>query len=268
MIKTVETNSFSMDYAAFGHGEKTLVILPGLSVQSVMGSADAIAEAYDLFTEDYAVYMFDRRKELPGAYSVRDMARDTAEAVRALGLDRISLMGVSQGGMIAMDMAIRYPELVEKLALGSTSACVTEEQYQTMDAWVRLARSGDAEALYLAFGEALYPKEMFKESSELLIEAAKTVTAGELERFIILAEGAKGFDVSDDLERISCPVLLIGSVDDQVLGADASKQIAERLGGRPGFELYMYDGFGHAAYDTAPDYKERVLDFLTQVAEE
>ena len=124
--------------------------------------------------------------------------------------------------MIAMDMAIRYPELVEKLALGSTSACVTEEQYQTMDAWVRLARSGDAEALYLAFGEALYPKEMFKESSELLIEAAKTVTAGELERFIILAEGAKGFDVSDDLERISCPVLLIGSLDDGVLGADAT----------------------------------------------
>ena len=27
---------------------------------------------------------------------------------------------------------------------------------------------------------------------------------------------------------------------------------------------HMYDGYGHAAYDTAPDYKERVLGFLAQ----
>ena len=261
-IETVETDSFSMDYVTFGNGDKSLVILPGLSVQSVMGSADAIAEAYDLFTEDYTVYLFDRRKELPDAYSVQDMARDTAEAIKALGLDQVSLMGVSQGGMIAMDIAIRYPELVEKLVLGSTSACVTEDQYKTMDAWVQLAKSGDAEGLYLAFGEALYPEEMFEESSELLIEAAKTVTSEELGRFIVLAEGTKGFDVSDELEKISCPVLLIGSMDDRVLGADATGQIAERLEGRSDFELYMYDGYGHAAYDTAPDYKERVLGFL------
>ena len=262
-VETVETDSFSMDYVRFGHGEKTLVILPGLSVQSVMGSADAIAEAYELFTEDYTVYLFDRRKELPDAYSVYDMARDTAEAIQALGLESVSLMGVSQGGMMAMDIAIRNPELVDKLVLGSASARVTEEQYETMDAWAQLARDGDAEGLYLAFGEALYPEEMFKESREMLIEAAKTVTDGELERFILLSEAAQGFDVSDELEQISCPVLLIGSLDDRVLGADATAQIAERLEGKSDFELYMYDGYGHAAYDTAPDYKERVLGFLT-----
>ena len=267
-VETVEADSFSMDYVRFGHGEKTLVILPGLSVQSVMGSADAIAEAYDLFTEDYTVYLFDRRKDLPDAYSVYDMARDTAEAIRALGLEPVSLMGVSQGGMIAMDITIRNPGLVEKLVLGSTSACVTEEQYETMGAWVRLAEDGNAEGLYLAFGEALYPVEMFDESAELLVEAAKTVTAEELERFIVLAEGTRGFDVYDELEKISCPVLLIGSLDDGVLGADATTQIAERLDSLSNFELYMYDGYGHAAYDTAPDYKERVLDFLRPGAEE
>ena len=201
-----------------------------------------------------------------GANSVHDMARDTAEAMEALDLDHISLMGVSQGGMIAMEIALRHPELVEKLVLGSTSACVTEEQYQTIGEWVRLAKTGDAEGLYLAFGEALYPEAMFDASKELLIETAKTVTAGELERFIVLAEGAKGFDVSDELEKLSCPVLLIGSMDDHVLGADATEQIAERLEGRPDFALYMYDGYGHAAYDTAPDYKERISAFLSTVS--
>ena len=66
----------------------------------------------------------------------------------------------------------------------------------------------------------------------------------------------------NDLKEITCPTLAIGSSDDQVLGADATLQIAERLGARPDFQLHMYDGYGHAAYDTAPDYKERLLRFL------
>ena len=37
---------------------------------------------------------------------------------------------------------------------------------------------------------------------------------------------------------------------------------AKALGGRDGFELCYYDGFGHAAYDTAPDYKARIMAFL------
>ena len=267
-VGTVETDSFSMDYVRFGQGEKTLVILPGISVQSVMGSADAIAEAYRLFTEDYTVYLFDRRKELPDLYSIYDMAQDTADAIRALELGSVSLMGVSQGGMIAMDIAISNPELVEKLVLGSTSACILDEQYQTIDAWVRLAKSGDAEGLYLAFGKAVYPEEIYKQSEELLIETAKTVTDEDLARFIIISEGTKDFDISDDLEKISCPVLLIGSKDDGVLGADATMQIAKRLHGKQDFEFYMYDGYGHAAYDTAPDYKERVLDFLASGSED
>ena len=57
---------------------------------------------------------------------------------------------------------------------------------------------------------------------------------------------------------------MIGSKDDRVLGAEASEQIAENLKGREDVVLYMYDGFGHAAYDTAPDYKERILDFLNE----
>lgn len=261
-VETVETDAFSMDYFRFGKGGKTLVILPGLSVQSVMGSADAVAEAYQLLTDDFTIYLFDRRKELPASYSVYEMAQDTTEAMRALGLEDIYLMGVSQGGMMAMEIAIEAPELVHALVLGSTSACVTEDQYRAIGEWVQLARDGKATELYLAFGEALYPEEIFEQSQELLAEAAKTVTDEELERFVVLVEGTKGFDVLEDLERIACPVLLLGSMDDRVLGAEASAQIAERLEGRADFEFYMYDGYGHAAYDTAPDYKARILRFF------
>ncbi len=262
-IETVTTDDFSMEYYKFGHGDEAFVIIPGLSVQSVMGFASAVEDAYQALADDYTVYLVDRRNDLPENYSVHDMAEDTAEALKAIGLDEANLFGASQGGMMAMDMAINHPELVKNLILGSTAPCLDEEHYDTIDNWINLAKAGDREGLYLAFGEAVYPKEVFEQSRDLLVAAAETVTDEDLERFTILAEGMDGFDVTDKLEGIDCPVLVLGSNEDQVVGGEASEKIAEIL--KDGdCTLYMYDGYGHAAYDTAPDYKERILDFLKE----
>lgn len=263
-IETVKTDSFEMDYFKFGSGDKVLVILPGLSVQSVMPSAQAVADSYSMFADDYTVYLFDRRKDPPETYSVYDMARDTAAAFEELGLAKADIFGASQGGMIAMDIAIEHPELVNKLVLGSTAASISDKGYETMDKWVQLAKAGDAEGLYLGFGQMIYPEETFEQYKDTLIAVAKTVTDEELAHFVINAQGIKGFDVLDDLDRIECPVLLLGSEDDNVLGAEASEQIAERLESHEGFEMHMYNGYGHAAYDLAPDYKERMYNFLTK----
>ncbi len=263
VIETVRTERFSMDYFRFGKGGKTLVILPGLSVQSVMGAADAIAAAYQTLAERYTIYVFDRRADLPAVYTVHDMAQDTAEAFRALGLEKVCLFGASQGGMIALALAIEHPELVDRMVLGSTSAHVREEQYRVIEGWVRLARAGDREGLYLAFAEAIYPPDVFGQYRASLIAAAETVTDRDLERFVILAEGVRGFDVVSELNRIKCPVLAIGVFEDGVLDSDATMEIAEKLDGRPDFRLYLYAGYGHAAFDTAPDYRQRILDFLS-----
>lgn len=261
-IKTIHSANFSMDYFHFGHGEKTLVILPGLSVQSVMGAADAIAEAYRPIEDKFTVYVFDRRSDLPAAYSVREMARDTAEAFRALGLKQVCLFGASQGGMIALVLAIEYPELVGKMVLGSTSAHVQEAQYRVPEEWIRLAKAGDRAGLYLAFGREIYPSAVFEQYKDALLAAAGTVTDRDLERFVILAEGMKDFDVVKDLDRIQCPVLAIGVFEDGVLDSDATMEIAEKLDVNPNFRLFMYTGYGHAAFDTAPDYKQRILRFF------
>ena len=261
-VETIHTENCSMRYVRFGTGDKAFVILPGLSVQSVMGSADAVAESYAAFAEEYTVYLFDRREDLPGSYSVYDMGRDTADAIKALGLKDVYLFGASQGGMIALVIAIEYPELVHKLVLGSSSAHVGPQQYAVLQEWVRMAEEKDREGLYLEFGKELYPPELFEQSRDLLVKLAQGVTDEDLRRFIILAKGTEGFDVVSDLEKISCPVLAIGVYEDAVLDSDATMEIAEKLDERGNFKLYMYIGYGHAAFDTAPDYKDRMLSFF------
>ena len=262
-IGTVPTDDFSMQYLRFGKGTQTFVILPGLSVQSVMGSAAAVRDAYAPLADACTIYLLEPRTDLPDRYTIADMADDAAAALEALGLQNVCLFGVSQGGMIAMETAICYPDLVHKLILGSTAARETETLAQTLETWVELAARADAEALYLAFGEALYSQEVFEQSRDLLTETAKTVTEQDLQRFVALASTIHGFDAVQELAAVSCPVLVIGDSDDRVLGNGASQQIAELLQGHTEVTLYMYEGYGHAVYDTAPDYKDRLLQFLS-----
>ena len=251
-----------MRYFQFGTGPKTMVILPGLSVQSVMNAADAVAGAYKPMAEDFTVTVFDRREELPASYSVREMARDTAEAIRTLRLCDLYLFGASQGGMIALELAAGYPQLVRKLALGSTAARMGEAQCRTLNGWVALAERNDAPGLFLDFGARLYPDRFFQLCRPALAAAAQTVTEAELARFVTLAQGAKGFDVTDRLNDIQCPVLVLGAADDAVLGPDAARELLKYRTKQPPFEFYLYDGYGHAAFDTAPDYKKRLLRFF------
>lgn len=263
-IERVECQDFAMEFFRFGTGARTLVILPGLSVQSVMGSAEAVAQAYDALAQDYTIYLFDRRETLPDVYGVEEMGRDTAEAMKALGLKDVYLFGASQGGMMALVIAIEYPELVKKLVLGSTSAHVLPEQFRSIERWIALAEANDPVGLYLSFGEKIYPPAVFRQFRDALIAAGKTVTAEELRRFVILARGIEGFDVSSRVAEIRCPVLAIGVLEDEVLDSDATMEIAEKLDLKPDFRLYLYTGYGHAAFDTAPDYRERIRKFFEE----
>ncbi len=263
-VGTVRTDTFTMDYLQFGKGDPAFVILPGLSIQSVMGAAEAVVAEYASIAEHFSIYLFDRRKDLPVSYSVKEMAEDTAEAMAALGLKDTYLFGASQGGMMAMVIAIEHPELVRKLVLGSTSSHVWDHQYQVLDRWVAMAQSGDRKALYLEFGEKIYPPAVFQQFRDVLAETAETVTDNDLKRFVILAEGTRGFNITKDLVRIKCPVLAIGVFEDAVLDSDATMEIAEILDERKDFKLYMYIGFGHAAFDTAPDYRDRIMQFLIE----
>ena len=52
--------------------------------------------------------------------------------------------------------------------------------------------------------------------------------------------------------------LVLGGVDDKIVTANASVELAQKLG----CELHMYDGLGHSAYEEAPDFDKRVKCFF------
>lgn len=258
----VKKDRIEMEYCRFGTGGRIFVILPGLSIRSVMLAKDVIESGYALFKDDFTTYVFDRNRIISDNYSIYDMADDTAAVMKELGLKDACVFGASQGGMIAMAMAIRHPELVGKLVLGSTSAHVKPFQREVLDRWVELAEKKDREGLYQEYGREIYPPDIYEQYKDAFSTMSKDVTDEELERFIVFAKSVYSYDVSADLKKIDCPVLALGVYEDPVLDSDATMEIAENLDDRPDFSLYMYRGYGHAAFDTAPDYKNRIYDFL------
>lgn len=259
-IRTVSTSRFEMEYISFGRGEKTLVVIPGLGVHSVLPQKETIAKSYSPFTDLYTVYLFDRVKELRPGYHVDDMAEDTAEAMKLLGLKGVHMIGFSQGGMIGMRIAGDYPELVDRLILGSTSAFLCDDSRKHFIEWSEIARSGDIRKLNHEMFSRIYSEEYLKKYAGAFSVLEGMGTRDEMDRLIVQSDACLFHDTRDSLKKIKCPVFVLCSRQDRVFPASDSEYISSTLG----CPLYVYEGYGHAVYDEAPDFKARMLGFLTE----
>lgn len=260
-VNTVAADRVSMRYMRFGKGEKTMVILPGLSPFHVTDSADAVAAGFASFTEEYTVYLFDVRDDVPEGYTMQQMAEDTVSVFTALGLRDIDLYGVSMGGMVSVYIAGEYPELVDSLVLASTSCRSSATACEVLGEWVRLADAGDRMGLAVHGAEHVYSAATCDAYGDALYAGYDTLTGDALVRFSRSASAILDFDFTAQAEKITCPVLVLGSEGDEALGTEAVRELAERTGA----ELYLYDAcYGHAVYDEAPDFRDRILAFFSR----
>ena len=260
-IEQININNLRMKYFRFGNGKKIFVIIPGLSVQSIMISSQEIVKRYSILKDEFTCYVFDRKDNVTFPYTNKDISNDMVLAIKELGLQNIYVFGASQGGMIAMQMAIDNPNLINKMILGSTSARIDNFENIVISEWIDLAQKKEKELLYDSFAKHIYPANIYDKYKDVFRKVSKMVTDEELLRFIILAKGIEGFDILDYLYKIKCSTLVIGSKDDDVLGVKASLDIYDKIKVNPNNQLYLYDGYGHDAYDTAPDYIDRIKDF-------
>lgn len=258
-IKTVKTERFEMDYFVFGEGKKNFVMIPGVSMEPVSKSAAAVADAYDMFGKDFTVYVFDRAKVIGDKYSIEEMAEDTAEAMRLAGIKDAYILGASQGGMILLCIARDYPELVNRGILASTAARPSEQGVAVLTLWRDIARAGDVKGLNREMFCKLYTPEYMAEYKDAFAMLEEQGNAENVRKLGVLCDACLGFDVFDSLERIKCPMLVIGAENDEVFPAEvSSREMAEKLN----CELYIYEKYCHAVYDEAPDYKDRIMAFF------
>lgn len=254
----IKINNTTMDYVAFGNGTKPLVIIPGLSLNRVKGAGMSLAYMYRIFVKEYRVYVFDRKEVIAEGYTVKEIAEDTAYVMKELGISKAYVLGVSQGGMIAQYLAINYPELVEKLVLGVTLSRQNETVKNAVETWIQFAKNNDMESFIEDMLLKMYSTGYIRKYRMLIPLMTKMSKKADLKRFIILAKACLTCNTYEELHRITCPVLVLGGKQDKVVTGEASEEIAEKIK----CEIYMYERLGHAAYEEAKDFNERIYKFL------
>ena len=257
----VSIDGTTMDYIRFGTGRRTLILLPGLGdgLRTVRGTALPMAVLYRAFARTFTVYCFSRKNALPEGCTTRDMARDLALAMDALGIKKAHLFGVSMGGMIAQHFAADFPDRVEKLVLAVTCPRPNPILTESVEEWISLARQGDAAGFMESNVRRIYSDAYYRKNRWLTPLVGALTKPKSYDRFLRQARACLTHDASDRLGAIQASTLVIGGAKDRALGVQASLDLAFAISGAG---LKIYPDWGHGVYEEAPDFNETVLEFL------
>ena len=225
---------------------------------------EALAEGRPVFTFDYrGVGASDGDAPL----SVSSMADDMLEAIHALGLDTIDVMGFSLGGFVAQDMILKRPELLRRLILtGTGPAGGTGIEKVGSVSWPLIVKgmlTFRDPKMFLFFTASKPSRHAAKAFlARLKVRKADRDAAVTPKVFLrqLKAITAWGTQPPQDLGVIRQPVLIANGDHDITVPSENSRDLARRI---PGAELVLYPDAGHGGiFQYHELFADRAIAFL------
>lgn len=130
---------------------------------------------------------------------------------------------------------------------------------RTVNDWIHITEQNNMKRLITDMAEKMYSDIYVKRYKPFMSLLAVLQKPKNVPRFIALAKACLSCKAYDELDKIQCPVFVIGGMQDKVVSGEASLEIAKKLG----CEIFMYDDLGHAAYEEAKDFNQRVYNFYS-----
>ena len=179
-------------------------------------------------------------------YSLSDMADDAVGVLDALGIDSAHIVGASMGGMIAQQVAIRYPDRTRSLCSimamprfitgdPEVTAVLMAEDPGTREG--RIENGVDGSRL-LTGGGFPFDEERSRATAEATIDRAGHPEGTARQMAAILADG----DRTEALRRVTAPTVVVHGTSDRLVLPQGAEETAAAV---PGAELVWIDGMGH-----------------------
>lgn len=216
----VAVGDIKMYYEIHGRGGEPLLMIMGLGGHSL----DWGWIVPQRLANRYRLILFDNRgagrsDQPSGPCTIKQMARDTAGLMDAIvGVDHAHVFGGSMGGMIALQMALDFPERVDKLVLGATTAGGRSRTFPPPEIQNYIYPRMDLSIHdYLWWtGAVCYPQEFIDAHPDIVERKilANLAFPGTLAAYEAQLEAFMQFDVEDGLGSIHAPTMvLIGDRD-------------------------------------------------------
>jgi len=231
----------TLAYRTQGDGEPLLLIM-GLS-----GSGRAWYRLLPHLKGRVKAITFDNRGtgESPGVrgpLSMRSMAREAAEVLDAAGVGSAHVFGVSMGGMIAQELAIRKPERLRSLALGCTFASWRKGVAPSFATKLDLALVNLGFATPERLGRVLVSSDFHSKDPRRIVEWLRDSEQAALRYAAAQVIAIARHHTLDRLHRIRAPTLVITGTADRLVPFANSEVLARNI---PDARLHLLHGAGH-----------------------
>ncbi len=211
---------------------------PIVMIHGAQGDQSMFAAMAKEFATGYRVLTFDQRgsglSEKPDTpYSMAMFADDTAALMDHLKMSPAHIIGVSMGGMIAQEFALRHPSKVRSLVLG----CTTPGGPNAIPAGGSALASAystkpmTAEERGKALAEAAFTKGYLARHPEIIASMIESRRSRPIDTtgFGHRMKAASEHDTYDRLGEIRSPTLVITGKDDALISWENSRLLAERI---------------------------------------
>ncbi|SFB31026.1 aminoacrylate hydrolase [Rhizobium sp. NFR07] len=242
---------------------------PTIILSSGLGGSGAYwAPQIEALASDFRIVTYDHRGcgrsggEVPEDGGISAMADDVLEIADTLGLEHFSFMGHALGGLIGLDIALRRPDMIEKLILINAWSKADPHSGRCFDTRIALLENTGVEAFIRAQPLFLYPAIWMAENAARLAEEEQHGLRHFQGRENILRRitALRAFDIEARLGEVAVPALVIATKDDLLVPYSRSLHLAEKL---PGAELALFEFGAHAVNVVTPaPFNESMLRFL------
>jgi pimeloyl-ACP methyl ester carboxylesterase len=250
------------------HWERTGTGPPVLLIMGLGLSGGAWWRTVPVLSRRLQVLTFDNRgvgrsRSLQLAYTTEAMADDAVSVLDLAGVKRAHVYGISLGGMVAQQLALRHPSRVRSLVLGATHAGGANMHRPDIDVmafmWERLLLPSENAAWRSV--PLNYSERCRAAHSERIAEDVAQRLAHPFSEQAYRAQlfAAALHDCYDHLNRIRVPTLVVHGDDDRMVPVQNGRMIAERI---PGAELLELPDTGHLYPTEAPHVDEEIAAFM------
>lgn len=235
----------------------------GLSGGAWWRTVDALSPTLRVITFDHRG--IGRSKSLMPAFTTEAMADDAASILDELGLDSAHVYGISLGGMVAQQLALRHPERIRSLVLGATQPGGRRAVYadaEVMAFFRRRSQLGKEEAAWASVEFNYGPRcraehpDRIAEDIERRLEQPFNAQAYRAQLF-----AAAMHNCYARLDRIEVPTFVVHGAHDRVIPAANAHLMAERL---PNCRLTVLEDSGHLYPTEAPEVDEAISGFFDE----
>ena len=259
----IQTRRLKMYYESHGEGE------PLLLIRGLGSTCDGFKAQVEGLSPHFRVISFDNRcvgrSDQPQApFTIADMADDTAALLDALGLSGAHVFGVSLGGMVAQELALRHPARVRRLVLACTHAGPRTAARSPEWAVRLFNESRDmprADALKHSV-RLLFAAKTVDERPELIEETLAVMANNNQPKssYLLQLGAVMMHDTFDRLPQITHPTLVLTGTEDALVDPDNSRMIARRI---PGARLIEFEQTGHVFFtEKAGEVNRKLIDFF------